>query len=85
VSLRRLSCLSLCVLGMVGTSSALAVRAPTYLEKVTIMDAFNTPDRAFASRCVRVIISTVDPRYAMLTSPARPPKACVQAAAVGDG
>src|SRR4029453_955781 len=60
-------------------------RAPTYLEKVTIMDAFNTPGRAFPSRCVRIVVSTVNPRFPLLTSPIRPPHACVQAGAVGDG
>jgi hypothetical protein len=66
-------------------SSAQAARAPTYVEKATIMDAFNVPGRAFPSACVRIVVSTVDPRYAMLTSPRVIPKACSKAGAVGDG
>jgi hypothetical protein len=81
----RLSFLGMCVALVVGASPIVAARAPTYLEKVTIMDAFNQPGRAFPSRCVRVVVSTVDPRYALLTSPVRRPRACVQAGAVGDG
>jgi hypothetical protein len=66
-------------------AGAQAARTPTYIEKVTIMDAFNIPSRAFSSRCVKITVSTVDPRYALLTSPRRPPKACVSAGQVGDG
>jgi hypothetical protein len=65
--------------------SALAARSPTYLEKVTIMDAFNIPGRSFSSKCVRIVVSSVDPRWAYVTSPAHPPKACTQAGQVGDG
>jgi len=65
--------------------SALAARSPTYLEKATIMDAFNIPGRSFSSRCVRIVVSTVDPRWAYVTSPAHPSKACTQAGQVGDG
>jgi hypothetical protein len=65
--------------------AAEAARAPTYLEKVTIMDAFNVPGRSLTSRCVRIVVSTVDPRYAYLTSPIHTPKACSQAGEVGDG
>jgi hypothetical protein len=60
-------------------------RAPTYLERVTIMDAFNQPGRSFASRCVRVIVSSADPRYAMVTSPNQYPKICLQTGETGDG
>ncbi|HSR92278.1 MAG TPA: hypothetical protein VLK88_13305, partial [Gemmatimonadales bacterium] len=74
-----------CLLAVVGVSPGLAARAPTYLEKVTIMDAFSMPGRAFPSRCVRIVVSTVDPRYALLSSPIHRPQACVQAGAVGDG
>lgn len=65
--------------------AASAARPPTYVEKVTIMDAFNIPGRAFASSCVKILVSTVDARWAMLTSPAKPPKVCVQNGQVGDG
>lgn len=65
--------------------AANSARAPTYLERVTIMDAFNKPGRSFAARCVRIVVSTVDPRYAKLVSPLRPVRACVQAGEVGDG
>ena len=65
--------------------SALAARAPTYLEKVTIMDAFNIPGRSFSSRCIRIVVSTADARYAYVTSPAHPSKACTQTGQVGDG
>jgi hypothetical protein len=59
------------------TLAASAARAPSYLEKVTIMDAFNVPGRSWPSRCVTIRVSTVDPRYALVTSPAKPPRACV--------
>lgn len=69
-----------------GTASqAEAKRAPTYTERVTIMDAFNIPGRSFASRCVRILVSTANPRYAMLTGPLRIPADCRQAGQVGDG
>jgi hypothetical protein len=73
------------VLAVGAVPAAEAARAPTYLEKVTIMDAFNIPGRAFSSRCVKIVVSTADPRYALLTTPGRPPKACVSAGQVGDG
>ena len=65
--------------------TVLAARAPTYIEKVTIMDAFNKPGRSFASRCVRIVVSTADPRYAKVVSPARYPAACVKSGETGDG
>lgn len=65
--------------------TALAARAPTYIEKVTIMDAFNKPGRSVASKCVRIFVSTADPRYAKLTSPARYPAACLKSGETGDG
>jgi hypothetical protein len=73
------------VAGGVWAQQASAQRAPTYLERVTIMDAFNQPGRSFASRCVRVIVSSADPRYAMVTSPIRYPKICLQNGETGDG
>lgn len=63
--------------GAAGAPDALARRAPTHVEKATIMDAFNEPGRSWASRCVRVLVSRVDARYAIVTAFARPPKACV--------
>jgi hypothetical protein len=70
-------------LGM--TSEAAAKRSPTYIERVTIMDTFNVPGRSFASKCVRILVSTANPRYAMLTSPVRIPADCRRAGQVGDG
>lgn len=67
------------------SSQAEARRAPTYTERVTIMDAFNIPGRSFASKCVRILVSTVNPRYAMLTGPGRIPGDCRRAGQVGDG
>lgn len=67
------------------TPRAEAKRAPTYIERVTIMDAFNIPGRSFASKCVRILVSTVNPRYAMLTGPVQIPADCRQAGQVGDG
>jgi hypothetical protein len=64
---------------------ASGARPPTYLEKVTIMDAFNIPERSWSSRCARILVSTVNARYAMVTSPRRPPQVCVEAGQVGDG
>ena len=67
----------------VGVSEA--SRAPTYIEKVAIMDAFNVPGRSWPSRCVRIVVSTVDPRYAYLVGPDRPPQVCIRAKEVGNG
>jgi hypothetical protein len=64
---------------------AAASRPPSYLEKISIMDAFNIPGRSFSSRCVRIVVSTVDPRWAYVTSPRHTPKACVQAGEEGNG
>jgi hypothetical protein len=75
----------LAVIVAAAAGQATAARAPSYLERVTIMDAFNTPGRSLASRCVRIYVSTVDARYAKLVSPARPVPACVKAGEVGDG
>lgn len=80
------TCVLLAILSATAvTSNAEAKRAPTYVERATIMDAFNIPGRSFSSRCVRILISTVNPRYAMLTAPVRIPGACRQAGQVGDG
>jgi len=68
-----------------GFDDSIAARQPTYLERATIMDTFNTPGRSFSSRCLRIVVSTVNPRYATATSPLRPVKACVKAGEVGDG
>jgi hypothetical protein len=65
--------------------AASTARRPTYLEKVTIMDAFNVPGRSFASRCVRIRVSTVNRRYAILVPPRHPPKSCTRTGQVGDG
>ena len=82
----RATLAALAVLGFLCVAStASAARPPTYVEKVTIMDAFNIPGRAFASSCVKILVSTVDSRWAMLTSPAKPPKVCSQNGQVGDG
>ena len=62
-----------------------SARAPTYLERATLMDAFNKPGRAVSSTCVRIVVSTVDPRYAIVTMPVRPKPVCVRAGEVGDG
>lgn len=62
-----------------------AARAPTYLERATVMDAFNKPGRALSSTCVRIVVSTVDPRYAIVAMPVRPKPVCVRAGEVGDG
>lgn len=74
---------SLTLAGM--CSEAEARRAPTYIERVTIMDAFNIPGRSFASKCVRILVSTANPRYAMLTGPVRIPGDCRRTGQVGDG
>jgi hypothetical protein len=58
---------------------ARAARAPSYLERVTIMDAFNHPGRSLASKCVRILVSTADARYAIVTGPLRIPLACQRA------
>jgi hypothetical protein len=64
---------------------ARAARSPTYTELVTIMDAFNEPGRSWASRCAKIVVSTVDPRYARLTIRRPLVRACVRAGEVGDG
>lgn len=66
-------------------SAAPAAREPGYLEKATIMDAFNVPGRSWPSRCVKIRVSTANPRYALVTSPAKPPQACVRHNDVGNG
>jgi hypothetical protein len=81
----RLAVFTLAMLLGSGTAIATAARAPSYLERVTIMDAYNVPGRSVASRCVRIVVSTVDPRYAMLTSPLQYPQACLRANETGDG
>jgi len=73
------------LLGVAWVSSSAAARRPTYVEKVTIMDAFNVPGRSFPSKCVRIRVSTVNRRYAILTPPRHYPRACVKAGDVGDG
>jgi hypothetical protein len=83
---RIVAVLTLTVLAvLVVAAPAGASRPPTYLEKISIMDAFNVPGRAFASSCVRIVVSTVDPRWAIVTSPIRPPKACVSSGEEGNG
>jgi hypothetical protein len=49
------------------------------------MDAFNKPGRSVASQCVRIVVSTADPRYAKVMSPVRYPAACVKNGETGDG
>jgi hypothetical protein len=82
---RKLVLVGLVLLLAWAVEPAVASRAPTYLERVTIMDTFNIPGRSFSSKCVRIVVSTVDPRYAMLTTPARQPRACVRGGEVGNG
>jgi hypothetical protein len=66
-------------------AGASASRSPTYLETVTVMDAFNVPGRSWPSRCVAIRVSTADPRYALLTTPRRPSRACSDARHVANG
>jgi hypothetical protein len=66
-------------------STAAADRAPTAVERAAIMDVFNIPGRTFSPRCVRIRVSTVDARYAILTPPRRIPRVCRQTGQVGDG
>ncbi len=66
----------------VGASSA---RAPTATEKAAILLVFNQPGRSFAAKCVRIRVSTVSPRWAMLTGPRRIPTECLETGQVGDG
>jgi hypothetical protein len=66
-------------------AAALATRAPSYLEKVSIMDAFNVPGRSWPSRCVKIRVSTVNSHFALVTSPTKPPPACVKDNEVGNG
>ena len=72
-------------LAAIAVPASSAARSPTYLERATIMDAFNIPERSWSSRCAKVLVSTVDGRYAVVTSPASPPRACVRGGQVGDG
>lgn len=83
---RLIFLLSLAALvGLAWVASSAAAGRPTYVEKATIMDAFNVPGRSFPSECVRIRVSTVNPRYAILTPPRHYPHACVKAGDVGDG
>jgi hypothetical protein len=52
---------------------------------VTIMDAFNKPGSSFASKCVTIVASSVDARYARLTFPYPTPPACTKAGEGPDG
>lgn len=81
--MRATLAVSLAVLAVAPAASA--TRGPTYLERVTIMDAFNIPGRSFSSKCVKILVSTADPRYAMLTGPSPTPAACQRAGEVGNG
>lgn len=72
-------------LALLLVATAPAARAPTYLEKVTIMDAFNRPGRSWPSQCMKILVSTVDLRYALVTSRGRAPRACVRNNDVGNG
>ncbi len=49
------------------------------------MDAFNVPGRSWPSRCVKIRVSTADSRYALVTSPSKPPQACVRDHDAGNG
>jgi hypothetical protein len=80
-----IACLLVAAAAAATARTASAARAPTYLERATIMDTFNIPGRSFSSRCVKILVSNVNPRYAMLASPARPSRACRDAGQVGDG
>jgi len=73
------------IVAAAAANSATASRAPTYLERVTIMDAFNVPGRSWASKCVLIEVSTADARYALVSSPSKPAAACVRAGQVGNG
>jgi hypothetical protein len=81
----RAACVLVAATAAMAAATAHAARPPTYLERVTIMEAFNFPGRSFASKCVRIRVSSVDPRYAMITGPIRVPRDCSQAGEVGDG
>jgi hypothetical protein len=77
--------LALAVIGVLA-STATAARPPTAAEKAAILLVFNEPGgRAFAAKCVRIRVSTVNRRWAMLTTPRRPPRACVESGQVGNG
>jgi hypothetical protein len=67
---------------LASASPAAAKRAPTYLEKMTVVAAFNTPRFAYDDACLSVTISTADPRYAEAGPSDN--KACRKAKAVPD-
>ena len=75
-------CAIVAVLAAVG---AWAARPPTAAERAAIMLVFNQPGRSFAAKCVRIRVSTVNPRWAMLTGPRRIPQECIETGQVGDG
>lgn len=73
------------ITALVICAMAAAQRPPTPIERAAIMDVFNVPGRSFSSSCVRIRVSTVDARYAILTSPRRIPRVCRESGQVGDG
>lgn len=83
--MRRLAVVLVLVAAAVAAVPAMARRSPTYLEKISIMDAFNVPGRSWSSRCARIVVSTVDPRWAYVTGPFHIPKSCLDAGEAGNG
>ena len=83
--MRKTTLLLALIAMLIAASPAAARRSPTYLEKISIMDAFNIPGRAWSSRCVRILVSTVDPRWAYVTTPIHIPKACRDTGEEGNG
>lgn len=74
------------LLGLAETSSA--ARAPTAAERKAIVAAFNrNPHRPnWESRCLRIRVSTADPRWSVAGSKgARTPRACFEAGQIGNG
>ena len=70
---------------LVAAVAATAARPPTATEKAAILVVFNQPGRSFAAKCVRIRVSTVNRRWAMLTGPRRIPRECLETGQVGDG
>jgi hypothetical protein len=73
------------IVAVVAAVAASAARPPTARERAAIMLVFNQPGRSFAAKCVRIRVSTVNPRWAMLTGPRSIPQECIETGQVGDG
>jgi hypothetical protein len=84
-TLRALSLLGALALFLAMTTPASARRLPTRTEQSQIMRAFNGNGRHFPIRCVKVLVSTLDSRFAILTSPDVPISFCERHGFVGDG